>query len=41
VEPTKASTFSGAQKAFIPKQGAEGMPVAEICRHLLHQQNAA
>ncbi len=28
----KASKFSDAQKAFILKQGAEGMPVAAICR---------
>ena len=28
----KASRFSGAQKAFILKQGADGMPVADICR---------
>jgi putative transposase len=28
----KASKFTDAQKAFILKQGAEGMPVAEICR---------
>ena len=28
----KASAFSDAQKAFILKQGAEGMPVADICR---------
>lgn len=28
----KASTFSGFQKAFILKQGADGMPVADICR---------
>ena len=28
----KASKFSDAQKAFILKQGAEGVPVAEICR---------
>ena len=28
----KASKLSDAQKAFILKQGAEGMPVAEICR---------
>jgi putative transposase len=28
----KASQFSDAQKAFIIKQGEEGMPVAEICR---------
>ncbi|WP_420537489.1 transposase [Fulvimarina manganoxydans] len=27
-----ASKFSDAQKAFILKQGADGMPVAEICR---------
>jgi putative transposase len=28
----KASKFSDAQKAFILKQGADGMPAAEICR---------
>ena len=28
----KASKFSKAQKAFILKQGADGMPVADICR---------
>ncbi len=28
----KASKFSDAQKAFILKQGADGMPVAELCR---------
>src|SRR5215468_11082124 len=28
----KASQFSEAQKAFILKQGRDGMPVAEICR---------
>jgi len=28
----KASRFSDAQKAFILKQGAEGIPVADICR---------
>jgi putative transposase len=28
----KASNFSDAQKAFIIKQGEDGMPVAEICR---------
>ena len=28
----KASRFSEAQKAFILKQGSNGMPVAEICR---------
>lgn len=27
----KASKFSDAQKAFILKQGADGVPVAEIC----------
>ena len=28
----KASAFSDAQKAFILKQGADGVPVAVICR---------
>lgn len=28
----KASKFSDAQKAFILKQGADGIPVEEICR---------
>ena len=28
----KASRFSEAQKAFILKQGADGMPVADTCR---------
>jgi putative transposase len=28
----KTSQFSDAQDAFILKQGAEGHPVAEICR---------
>lgn len=28
----RASRFTDAQKAFILKQGTEGMPVAEICR---------
>lgn len=28
----KASKFSDAQKAFIVKQGEEGVPVARICR---------
>ena len=28
----KASQFSDAQKAFILKQGRDGMPVADICR---------
>ena len=28
----KASKFSDAQKAFILKQGTDGVPVAYICR---------
>ena len=28
----KASRFSGAQKAFVLKQGEKGTLVAEICR---------
>lgn len=28
----KASKFTDAQKAFILKQGADGIPVADICR---------
>ena len=28
----KASRYSEAQKAFILKQGADGIPVADICR---------
>ena len=28
----KASRFPDAQKGFILKQGADGMPVADICR---------
>ena len=28
----KASKFSDAQKAFILKQGVDGVPVADICR---------
>jgi putative transposase len=28
----KASKFSDAQKAFILKQGSDGVPVTEICR---------
>src|SRR5690349_13173122 len=28
----KASQFSDAQKAFVLKQGSDGMPVADICR---------
>jgi putative transposase len=28
----KASQFTDAQKAFIIRQGAEGAPVADICR---------
>ena len=31
-EMMKASQFSEAQKAFILKQGNDGVPVAEICR---------
>ena len=30
----KASKFSDAQKAFILKQGADGIPVADICRNV-------
>ena len=38
----KASKFSDAQKAFILKHGADGMPVADICRtgDLLHLEEA-
>ena len=28
----KASKFTDAQKAFILKQGNDGMPVADVCR---------
>ena len=28
----KASKFSDVQKAFILRQGADGVPVADICR---------
>ena len=28
----RASNFSDAQKAFILKQGSDGVPVADICR---------
>jgi transposase-like protein len=31
-ESIKASRFSDAQKAFVLKQGADGMPVADLCR---------
>jgi putative transposase len=31
-EAMKASNFPDAQKAFILKQGDDGIPVAEICR---------
>jgi putative transposase len=31
-EAMKASKFSDSQKAFILKQGYDGVPVAEICR---------
>jgi putative transposase len=30
----KASKFTDAQKAFAFKQGAHGVPVAEICRRI-------
>jgi putative transposase len=30
----KASKFSDAQKTFVLKQGADGIPVAEICRRV-------
>lgn len=28
----RASRFTDAQKAFILKQGEDGVPVAEVCR---------
>ena len=28
----KASRFSDAQTAFIPKQGEDGTPISKICR---------
>jgi hypothetical protein len=28
----RASKFTDAQKAFILKQGSDGMPVADVCR---------
>jgi putative transposase len=31
-ETMKASQFSDAQKAFILRQGADGVPVVDICR---------
>jgi putative transposase len=31
-KPTEASKFCGAQQAFVLKQGADGVPLAEICR---------
>ena len=31
-EQRKTKRFSDAQKAFISKQGSDGIPVAEICR---------
>jgi putative transposase len=34
----KASQFSDAQKAFILKQGNEGVTVAEICRKMAFSQ---
>jgi hypothetical protein len=38
----KASMFSDAQKAFILKQGSDGVPVVEICRntHLAADRDA-
>ncbi|MEY9278824.1 hypothetical protein ABIA03_000016 [Bradyrhizobium yuanmingense] len=33
----KASKFSDAQKAFILKQGSDGVPVAEICRRAVQR----
>jgi putative transposase len=32
LEAMKASKFTDAQKAFIIKQGEDGVPVAEVCR---------
>ncbi len=32
MEGIQASRFSEAQKAFIPEQGDDGIPVGEICR---------
>ncbi len=34
----KASRFSDVQKAFILKQGADGVPVADICRKAVISQ---
>jgi transposase-like protein len=31
-EAMRASKFTDAQKAFVIKQGEEGVPVAEVCR---------
>ena len=36
----KASRFSDAHKAFILKQGADGMPVADLCAHIVAIANA-
>jgi putative transposase len=33
----KASQFSDAQKAFILRQRADGVPVADICRKARNQ----
>lgn len=30
----KASEFSDAQKAFVLKQSADGVPVTDICRNV-------
>jgi putative transposase len=37
----RASKFSDAQKAFILKQGADGMSVAVICRKAVIDQAAS
>ena len=34
----KASRFTEAQKAFVLKQDAEGLPVAEVCRKVGNSQ---
>ena len=31
-EPMKSSKFSDAQKAYVLRQGEEGVPIAEVCR---------
>ena len=37
----KASKFSDAEKAFILKQGADGIPVADICTRALGRKRKA